>query len=372
MGYRCRSVIRDQAVLDALLPRLAAARRVAVDTEFHTERHFHPRLMLLQLRPDDGEAVLVDPLAGLDLRGLGGALAIPELLVHGGAWDVQILHDLTGLRPNAVFDTQVAAGFVGDGFPVRLQELTRRHIARFLPKTETLSDWSRRPLSPQQVEYALDDVRVLGPLADALLAELRARGNEEVARECMRDFYERALLPPNDQTAWQKIPGAHLLDDPERAVLQSLTAWRDARARDLDVPRQNVLSDALLLDLARRRPTNVEAMRANRRMPSQATRRDAAEILECVAMGLDAPPPPALRARPAVWTDLVRAAARVAETKSGVAPELLLDEDTLSRLFSGAPIENWRRSALGDEFLAFLGCKSSMALPGNFLTHDNS
>jgi ribonuclease D len=365
-------VIRDQASLDALLPRLAAARRVAVDTEFHTERAFHPRLMLLQLRADDDEAVLVDPLAGLDLRGLGGALAIPELLVHGGAWDMRILHDLTGLRPDRVFDTQIAAGFVGDGFPVRLQELTRRHMGLHLAKTETLSDWSRRPLSGEQVAYALDDVRVLGPLADALLEKLVARGNADVARACTAEFYDRALAPPDDEAAWRGVPGAHLLDDAERGVLQALTAWRDRRARALDVPRQNVLSDALLLDLARRRPRTVEDMRANRRMPSQASRRDAADILERVAIGLDAPPPPPVRDRPAVWTETIRAAARIAETTTGVAPELLLDEDTLARLFSGKPIENWRRSAFGDQFSAFLAGKLALALPGVFLPRDNS
>ncbi|MFZ5482455.1 MAG: ribonuclease D [Myxococcota bacterium] len=363
-------MIRDPAALDALLPRLASARRVALDTEFHTERHFHPRVMLLQVLPEGGEPALIDPLAAIDLRGLGDALADVEVLVHGGQMDVQILRDLTGRAPRAVFDTQVAAAFVGDGWPVRLQELARRHLGLHMPKTETLSDWSRRPLSAAQIAYARDDVRVLPPLADALLAQLGARGSEGFARDCLAEMYARALEPPDDDVAWRSVAGAHLLDDTERAVLQSLTAWRDRRARQLDVPRQNVLSDALLLDLSRRRPVTVEDMRANRRMPSQATRRDAADILERVAVGSAATPPPPLRARPVHVTDLLRAAARVAERATGVSADLVLDDDTMTKLANGQPIAAWRKCALGSDFFEFLEGGTGLVWPGVFAARD--
>ena len=292
-------MIRTSAALQPVLDAIAGARRVAVDTEFHSERHFHPKLMLVQLRADDGPAWLVDPLAGLDLRPLGEALSRVPLLLHGGAMDLQILHRVTGMRPLSVFDTQIAAGCVGDGYPVRLQELVRRHLDVRIPKTETLSDWSQRPLSEDQLRYAADDVLLLGPLAAELEAKLDARGNAELAAACTAEHVARALLPEDDEQAWRTVPGAQLLDDVERAVLQALTAWRDRAARERDVTRSNVVSDALLLDLSRRQPTSMDGLRANRRMPSQVWKRDGAAVLACVAAGRRASPPPGPRKRSA-------------------------------------------------------------------------
>ncbi len=359
-------MIRSAAALQPVLDAIATARRVAVDTEFHSERHFHPRLMLVQLRVDEGEAVLVDPLSGLDLRPLGEALSRVPLLMHGGAMDIQILHREAGLRPSAVFDTQIAAGCAGDGYPVRLQELVRRHLDLRLPKTETLSDWSQRPLSADQMRYAADDVLLLGPLADALEARLAAFGNTEVAAACTAEHVERALLPEDDTQAWRAVPGAHLLDGPERAVLQVLAAWRDRSARERDLPRSNVVSDAMLLDLARRQPATFEAMRANRRMPSQVWKRDGGSVLACIAAGREAPPPPPLSARGRPWADLVMAAGRVAEQHRGVATELVLTDATLDRLARGEPIEEWRKAALGAEFLDFVAGRKAIVLPGRW------
>lgn len=357
-------MIRTTADLLPVLDAIAAGRRVALDTEFHSERHFYPRLMLIQLRVDNGPAWLVDPLGDIDLAPLGAALSTVPLLVHGGAMDLQILHREMGVRPLAVFDTQIAAGCVGDGFPVRLQELLRRHLDIHVAKTETLSDWSVRPLSPEQLRYAADDVLLLAPLAAALEARLEASGNAALFEACTAEHVARALLPEDETAAWRSIPGAHLLDDRERAVLQALAAWRDSEARARDVTRSNVVSDAMLLDLARRQPTTYEALRANRRMPSQVWKRDGAAVLARVVAGRSAPPPPAPASRSRLWKDLVTAAARTAEAERGFAPELVLTDATLDRLAAGLPIEAWRREALGDQFHRFLSGKIGVRLPG--------
>lgn len=357
-------MIRDEAALAPVLDALPAAREVALDTEFHGERHYHPRLMLVQLRLDDGPNLLVDPTVGLDLAPLARALeSVPRIVVHGGQMDIQILHRLTGFRPNEVFDTQIAAGFVGDGFPMRLQELVRRHLGEVIPKTETLSDWSRRPLSEEQVRYAEDDVRVLGPLASALRARLEERGHTDLARSCAAEHFAVAVASTDDTAAWRTVPGAHLLEDRERAAMQRLAAWREACARAMDVPRYNVFSDSILLDLARRRPASIEAMRANRRLPSHVWKRDGAELLAVLAEARDAPAPPPARRYPRVWQECIQAAARVVEQKSGVATELLIDDDLLARLNSGGIPTGWRERALGEDFLAFLKGGAYIKLP---------
>jgi ribonuclease D len=359
-------LIRTKAALQPLLDAIAGGQRVALDTEFHSERHFHPRLMLVQLRVDEGPAWLVDPLAELDLGPLGAALSTVPLLLHGGAMDLQILHRDIGMTPCAVFDTQIAAGCAGDGYPVRLQELVRRHLDIRLPKTETLSDWSQRPLSEDQARYAADDVLLLPPLARKLEARLEQLGNTTIAAECTAELVARALRPEDDGTAWRHVPGAHLLDGPERAVLQGLTAWRERTARSRDMARANVVSDSMLLDLARRQPATPEALRANRRMPSQVWKRDGAEVLAQIAAWRDAAPPPALHPRPKPWSDLVLAAARTAEVHRGVAAELVLSEPTPERLAAGHPIEEWRNRALGPEFFQFLAGTSAISMPGQW------
>lgn len=347
-------MIRDDAALAPVLDSLSAAKEVALDTEFHGERTWQPRLMLVQVRADDGPCWLIDPHT-VDLVPLVRALEeAPVVLVHGGQMDVQLLHRRAGFAPRAVFDTQLAAGFTGDGYPVRLQELVRRHLGEVLPKTETLSDWSRRPLSPDQVRYAEDDVRVLAPLAASLRGALAARDHEALHAECAAEMYAQAPKPVVEEDVWRGVTGAHLLDDPERAALQALAAWRESKARDLDIPRFAVASDAILLDLARRRPRSLEAMRLNRRMPSHLWKRDGDEILHRLKGAEHADPPPPVRRYGKAVAECLQAAARVVEMQSGIATELVLDEATIERLGAGSLPEGWRGRALGDDYLAFL------------------
>ena len=358
-------LIRSAAALQPLLDAVRGARRVAIDTEFHSERHYYPRLMLLQLRADDGEAWLVDPLSDIDLAPLGDALSGVPLLLHGAAMDLQILQRTLGLRPGPVFDTQVAAGFVGDGYPIRLQELVRRHLGRHLPKTETLSDWSQRPLSDEQLRYAADDVLLLGPLADAIRAALDARGTAGIAAACMQEMAERALVPDDPAGCWRTVPGAHLLDEGERAILAELAAWRELSARERDVPRNTIASDAVLLDLARRQPGSVDALRANRRLPAQVWRRDGAAVLACVARAAGRVSPPGIQ-RPRPWLDLVWAAARACGRERGVAAELVLTEPFLDLLSVGGFPTGWRHEALGLHFESFLRGGSGIDIHGSF------
>jgi ribonuclease D len=358
-------MIQTHAALVPVLDAIGGARRVAVDTEFHSERHYYPRLMLVQIRADDGPPWLIDPLSGLDLRPLGAALSeAPLLLFHGGSMDLQILHRDAGLVPRAVFDTQIAAGFAGGGYPVRLQELVRRYLAEHLPKTETLSDWSVRPLSLDQLRYAADDVLLLGRLADAIAAELDRRGHASFAAACTVEHVARALGADDPWELWRQVPGVHVLDPQERAILRELAAWRERAARERDTTRSSVLSDAMLLDLSRRSPLTPDALRANRRMPSQVWKRDGAAVLACVQRGLSAPPIPGRTEADKLWLEVALAAGRVAEHGSGIARDLLLTDGTLVRLAAGEPIEAWRTSALGSEFRAFLCGQKGIGLPG--------
>lgn len=357
--------IRTPAALAQLADALRGARSVALDTEFHPERSYHPELMLIQLRPEGEEPVLVDPLPDLDLTPLAGPLAEVPIVLHGGAMDLTILQRRLGCRPNVACDTQILAGCAGLGYPTRLQELVRSLCGEQMRKGETLSDWSTRPLSPDQLRYAVEDVLHLHAIRDALVSRLEAAGTLDLALACQAELVEQALAPEVDEEAWRAVGGAHLLDGRERAVLKELAAWRQAEARQRNLPRPAVVSDAMLLDIARRQPQSIDELRANRRMPSNVWKREGATILACVQRGrrVEPPPAPPQGSQPRGWVELVRAAARVSELETGVAAELSLPDRVLGALVEGEEIAPWRARALGTRFFDFLRGTSTLSNP---------
>ena len=350
------------AALREAVARAAGARELAVDTEFHTERRYRSELMLIQLRADAEEPLLVDPRAGLPLTELGPLLATAPVVVHGGQADAVLLREATGVRPNIVFDTQVAAACAGEPYPARLQDLVWRYLSLQLDKAWTLSDWGRRPLAPEQLEYAAEDVLVLGALRLRLTERLDALGTRDVAALATREVLARALDGEEDMLAWRAVNGAHILDGREAAALQQLAAWRQSEARARDVPRHSVLSDGMLLDLARRRPAGQDALRANRRLPSSVVKREGAALLDAVARAAGTRIDP-LQPWPRAWADLARAAGRVSEARTGVAVDLLLPDRVLKKLYDGEAPGDWRDEVLGRDFFEFLAGRGSIRMP---------
>lgn len=358
-------LLRTDADLRATLPALWAAPAIALDTEFHPEKAYFPKLMLLQLGPLGGEPFIVDPLGAVNLRLLGEVLSKKRLLVHGGAQDLLLIQRELGAVPTEVFDTQLAAGFSGLGFPRRLQDLLVALGGPELEKGETLSDWSRRPLSADQLGYALDDIRVLPGLVDALEARLDGYGNREIFAEAQAEALATALAPPDDEIVWRRVHGAHLLSPEERAALRELAGWREARARGLNTAPGHLVSDAVLLDLVRRRPTTVDRLRENRRMPSQVWRQYGEEVLAVLRGSTDTVPPPPLARGPRV--DALRLAARLVAESRGIAGELLLTESELHYILEEISSAGWRRRALGPEFEELLEERLLMSATGRLI-----
>ncbi len=345
-------LIRTTAELLVRLPALAAAPSIALDTEFHPEKYYSPRLMLVQLRPAGGEALLIDALAEVELRLLGPVLSATTLLVHGGAADLALLREHAGVSPSRVIDTQLAGAFCGLGWPRRLQDLVHLVLGRTLTKQETLSDWSRRPLSSDQLRYAADDVKLLHELVAALLARVTTLGNLQWFEAAQREAVEAALAPPAARDAWRRVPGAHLLGERERAALQALAAWRQERAIAGNVPLNHVVADAVMFDLARRRPANVLELRENRRMPSHVWKQCGEAVLAALRDAEHGVAPAALRRGPRC--DALRLGARIVAAAAGMEGDLLLTDCELDYILDGTWEASWRREALGSTFDDFL------------------
>ena len=295
----------DAHTLDAFRSAIAASTRVAIDTEFHAERRYHPQLYLIQVATPDGRTWIIDPLDAGILGAAVETLAEPDWVVHGGAQDLRLLAPLCGRLPAQVHDTQIAAAFAGHRYPAGFGELTERWLGVVVDKGESLSDWSRRPLTDEQLRYAAADVSSLLALWDAIVAAATAAGFGAIVADACREARAAAGEPIPD---WRRIPAAVVLDARGAAILDALVRWREGAASETDLPARALVSDAALIDLARRRPTDRAGLLANRKTPKPVVRSHGDALLAAIRAGLALPED----ALPAVVPHRSGAARRVA------------------------------------------------------------
>jgi len=237
--------------LAEIADRLASQTVIGLDTEFLRERTYHAQLCLLQLAWT-GAAVCVDPLAVTDLAPLRATLSAPPAvkILHASRQDLEVLLPALGLvRP--LFDTQIAAALTGESAQIGYAELVRRLLGVELAKAHTRADWSRRPLSADQIEYALDDVRHLLALKEALQERIERLGRLAWLAEEFAALEDPATLTVDPEQAWRRLKGCSGLDPGRQRLLRSLAAWRERRALERDRPRGWILDDELLRAIVR-------------------------------------------------------------------------------------------------------------------------
>lgn len=369
-----RLICKDEDLVEALA-RLEGP--VAVDTEFHSERRYAPRLKLIQLRDRQGEALIVDPKAVRDLKAIGRALSGRTLLVYALSHDLPLLAEHAGLVPGEVIDPQVLAGFSGRGYPRALGDLVQECLGEEMPPGVSLSNWTQRPLSEAQLEYAAADVRWLHALTEVLADQAAKDGHLAWARETTAEQAAEALAPPDTERWWRHLPGAAVLDGPGRVALRALFAWREVRAAELDQPRWQVASDAALLDLARRRPASAEEIAENRKLSRRLARDFAPAVLAILQEAdataeADCPPPVAIRGAEAMMDALLASWSYGVELERGVSAALLLPKALRRDLVLSwsdarwpAPLSGWRRQAFGEEIADVIAGRRSIRAPKN-------
>src|SRR3954471_14072658 len=228
--------------------------RVGLDTEFVSERRYRPLLCLVQVVVGDRIEIL-DPLGDLDAAPLAAVLADPdvEIVLHAGRQDVALLKRTWATTVSNIFDTQVAGGFAGYGAQSGYDSLVRSLLGEAAKGAEGFSRWDRRPLTPDQIEYARADVEHLLPMADALQERLRGSGRLEWAREECRAL-ERATDERTPEEQFARLPRVRRLGKRQRAVALTLVEWRQQLAQQIDRPASSLLPDHVLVEVARRQP----------------------------------------------------------------------------------------------------------------------
>ena len=277
-------VVDSAPLLEALITRVTTARRVAIDTEFHNERSYTAALMVVQLAFDDGVAI-VDPLALADLSPLFDALAHTEVVGHALSSDIRIIAEDYGTLPRSAFDTQVAAAFCGYGLTISLLDLVRELTGVTLRKSQTVSDWSARPLSAKQIDYLVDDVRYLFTLADGLTAVLEERGRLDWARAEMQSLVDLRTYRPDTRRLYLRISGNARMNRRELGILNELAALRDRLARDRNIPLKFVIPDDVLAGLVALRPHSADELVQLRRLDGGIKKHYGALIVEAIARG---------------------------------------------------------------------------------------
>jgi ribonuclease D len=355
--------ITDAAELDAAVTTLARGDALGLDTEFMRERTYYAQLCLLQLATTE-LAVCVDPLAltGLDaLRPLMAAPA-PCKIMHAARQDLEVLAPVVGHVTN-VFDTQVAAALVGFPAQVGYGELVREVLGIELHKSQTRTDWSRRPLSAAQLNYALDDVRHLPPLRERLGERLETLGRRAWFEEEMEEIGSESFAIDPEQ-AWLRIRAFSDLDSDRARLARALAAWREQRAIRSNRPRGWILPDAALRDLVFQVPRDPAALERISDLPEGIRENSGAQLLELIRAA-EVPQPPAplpQRRRPDPEQldkvqRLVDITRRIGQ-RLGLAPELLATRRDLERLAGGhrdgPALSGWRREAIGAELLQAL------------------
>ncbi len=374
-------IVTDASGVAVALAAARTAGSCALDTEFLWEKTYAPQLCLAQLAVGD-QIWLIDPIAGAPLEPLGELISDPavEKLMHAPSADLIAFGLHFGSVPANVFDTQIAAGFVGLTANASLERLLDAVLKVRLNHNETFSDWSRRPLKETQMLYAADDVRYLVPLVAELRASLakRARGDWAQA-EIERRFCNPDAVGGDPDRAWRKVQRRGRLSPQAQAVLIDVAAWREQSARRRDQPSSWIMKDPTLVEIARAAPRTMEDLQQIRGIGKGLGERDGADLLEAVARGLERTPPLAERSVPQTIAKQVDAVATLAVPMARIrcidadlAPELVANRESLDRFLEAVvagedlaalPLgQGWRKELLGDDLVRLVAGEVSLSL----------
>lgn len=363
--------VDDDEEFAALVEDLATVDVYGLDTEFHRERTYHARLALLQLSWRGGVAV-VDPLA-VDVAPLARVLSGPGVCVmHAASQDLEILDRVCGTVPSTLFDTQVAAGFLGYS-SVGLGALIQSELGVKLPKADRLTDWLARPLGEDAVAYAASDVAHLHELYDRLVAKLEERGRLQWAMDECEVHRLRAAVSPPPERAWWKIKEARSLRGRAAAVAQTIAAWRERKAATVDRPVRFLLADLAMVAMAQRPPTSEEDLRRVRGLDDGKRKGGAArELLEVVAEGMaldlaevQVPPSEGVDRSRRAAASLVSAWAAQRARELDIDAAILAtrsDIETFLMDQSGRLAVGWRNEVVGEPIRALVAGEASLAV----------
>ena len=374
------SFISDTDALVAFCERQAHAKFITVDTEFHRDKTYWPQLCVIQIGGPDEEAA-IDALAeGIDLSPLFNLMQKPDLLkvFHAARQDFEIFYKLTGALPSPVIDTQISAMVCGFGDSVGYETLVSQLAGQRIDKSMRFTDWKRRPLSQKQLDYALADVTHLRVVYESLSDLLKKNGREGWVSEELAALLDPSIYKFEVKEAWRRLkvrnPSPRML-----AILREVAAWREEEAQTKNVPRNRIVRDDALIELAIQKPRSLKDLQGMRGLHGGQTKGHIAEeILNAISRGLalksnQCPKVPKVRSKlPNSWptTELLKVLLKMKCEKHSVAQKLIANSNDIDELARNdnadiPALKGWRRQIFGDDAIALKQGKIAMTVVNN-------
>jgi ribonuclease D len=370
-------IITNTADLKALIAELQSAPYLALDTEFLRDQTYWPKLCLIQVASTD-VAAIIDPLADdIDLKPFYELLKNPKIVkvFHAARQDIEIFQQQGGVIPHPLFDTQIAAMVAGYGDAASYETLARRIAGVEIDKSSRFTDWSRRPLSNKQLEYAIGDVTHLRKIYEVLDAELKKTHRETWIADEISALQNAELYAMNPANAWKRLK-ARTSSKRFIAMLATIAEWREREAQTRDIPRGRVLKDEALLEIAAHPPESADALERIRAIPKGfANSRMGKTLMEAVEHGRQATPPegiepekPRRKREPSqAAIDLLKTLLRLRAEDANVAPRLIANADDIESLAAFeddgiAALQGWRAEVFGNDALALRKGELGIAL----------
>ena len=358
-------LIDSQDSLAELSQRLQSVDWVAIDTEFMREKTYFPVLCLIQLATPDW-AVCIDPLADISLEPLLEALYRPDLLkiFHAAEQDLELFNQIKGSPPPNLFDSQIAAPLLGFPEQAGYGRLVEMICGRVLDKSQTRTDWSRRPLSEAQLQYAADDVIELVKIYKHLRDQLAETGRTEWLTADWQRLADPERFNRSPDRAWERLKNLDRLSKKARGAAQQLAIWRERMALERDRPRNWILKDATLFDIAKQLPRNFDALSRVRGLPEPVLKRDGNALLKAITEGQDNAMPLTKRASSSplnegqeAAVDALSAIVRLKGLEHSINPQVLAPRKVLEKFFRGEDsglTSGWRGKLLADTLNGFM------------------
>lgn len=373
--------ISDQESLEAFVERARSSSVLAIDTEFLREKTYYAKLCLLQMATDD-EVVIVDPFAVKNLAALTPLLRDESVtkLFHAGGQDLEILYRVTGVLPTPVFDTQIAAALLGHTMQVGYGALVHSLCGVSLKKTDSFTDWSRRPLSESQLEYAADDVIYLPEMYRTMRNRLETKGRLAWLANDFAELSDPARYEEDPRLRYRRLKRGSSLSRQQLSAAREAAAWREVEARKRDIPRKWVITDEQIVEVCKREARTIDELFMVRGMRERLTTRDARALVACMKTGMDLPSEQwpeldrASKSEPNVdaQLDLMTALVRLRARENDIAMQALASHSDLAQVARGYTegvdvLRGWRRAMVGEELLELLDGRIALSLDADGL-----
>lgn len=379
-------LIETDGALQELADACMKSSYMAIDTEFLREKTYYPKTCLVQIGIE-GTIAIIDPFPLSDLKALARPLSDPGILkiFHACTQDMEIVLRETGVLPSPVFDTQIAATLLGKNQQASYALLVSQYCDVELAKKDSFTDWSRRPLSPSQVQYAADDVLYLPHIYEKMVEALKEKGRLEWLTDAFEELShpDKYLVDPYER--YKKLKRVNQLKPRQMAAAREFAAWRELKAQSRNIPRKWVVSDEQIVEACRREACTLDELFMVRGLRDTLRTSDAREVIACIKKGLNCPKDelPTLKnkarseANVDAIVDVMSGIARKCAKENDIAPQTLASHAELTKLARGhydecELLNGWRKHLLGNQLLDLLAGKVSLRITDGNLEIERS